>query len=85
MQWGKVSGLYIYDLNGKTPPKVQFPIPFPQKVFSVNLSIYIPEEVPNGIINVYSNDIGNNGFSIITDAYKTGAKNSTVYWLAFGY
>ena len=85
MQWGHIDGIYVYDLNGKTPPHITFPIAFPTKTLNVTLSIYAPTEVDGGISNVYSHNITRTGSDVITDAYSNGLRNATIYWFAMGY
>ena len=85
MQWGNINGINIVDLNGKTPPHITFPIPFPTKVLNITLSIYAPQNINNGISNVYSRNTTRTGSDVITDAYSHGAENATIYWYALGY
>lgn len=85
MQWGNINGIDILDLNGKTPPHITFPIPFPTKVLNITLSICAPQSVYNGISNVYSHNTTRTGSDVITDQLSYGAKNATIYWYALGY
>lgn len=85
MQWGKIKDVYVYDLNGKKGPIGTFPIPFAHKCLNVTLSLYAPAEVDSGISNVYSHNITNNNFEVITDGYSHGLTHATINWLAIGY
>lgn len=85
MQWGYIGGIYIYDLKGKNPPHITFPISFPTKTLNVFLSIYTPTEINEGIANVYSSNTTRSGTDVITDAYANGIKEGIIYWFVLGY